>query len=259
MNLLWTAEPASSDITGYTIQASSNGGAYATVATATGTATSATVTGLTPNTAYTFLITATNASGTSPNSNTATTTTPPAVTTTPTTLLAGWNNADIGALALAGSASYNNGTFTVSGAGTDIWNADDQFQFVSQPDSGNGTLIAQVASQTNTNAWAKAGVMIRASSAANSPFVDVVQTPGNGVDLQWRDTSGNLNWTAGPTIADPAWVKLHARRKYLHGLCLRRRQYMDNHWVGNDCNVHFDSRRPRRDQSQRGGRQYRDL
>ena len=34
--------------------------------------------------------------------------------------------------------------------------------------------------------------MFRASSAADSIFVDVVATPGNGVSMQWRDSTGGL-------------------------------------------------------------------
>lgn len=119
-----------------------------------------------------------------------------------------WSSADIGAPALAGSAGYSGGVYTVSGAGADIWNASDQFHFVSQSVSGDNAIVARVTSQTVTDPWAKAGVMERVSTAANAAWVSMVQTPGNGVDLQWRDASGNLGWTPGPALGNPAWVKL---------------------------------------------------
>src|SRR5262249_41464927 len=41
-----------------------------------------------------------------------------------------WANQDVGATGLVGAASYSSGTFTVDGAGSDIWGTSDAFQFV---------------------------------------------------------------------------------------------------------------------------------
>jgi fibronectin type 3 domain-containing protein len=119
-----------------------------------------------------------------------------------------WTSGDIGSPPITGNSNYSNGVFAISGSGSDIWGSSDQFQFADVAVSGNQTIVARVASQTNTNAWAKAGVMFRSTSAANSPFVMVVQTPGSGVNLMWRDASGNLNFQTAATVLDPAWVKL---------------------------------------------------
>ena len=54
-----------------------------------------------------------------------------------------WTSADIGAVGTAGSASYLNGAYTVSGSGADIWNSADAFQFVEQPLVGDGAIIAR--------------------------------------------------------------------------------------------------------------------
>ncbi len=70
---------------------------------------------------------------------------------------------DIGSPGLAGSTTYNGTQYTVQGSGADIWGTSDQFQFSYTPVSGPTTVIARVNSLTNTNAWAKAGVMIRES------------------------------------------------------------------------------------------------
>src|SRR5262249_6304895 len=74
-----------------------------------------------------------------------------------------WTSGDVGATGVAGTASYGAGTFTVRGAGADVWGSADAFQFVSQPLAGDGQIIARVASLQNTSAFAKAGVMIRAT------------------------------------------------------------------------------------------------
>ena len=64
-----------------------------------------------------------------------------------------WLDSDVGSPALAGSAGYTNGVFTVTGAGADIWGTNDQFNYVSQPlaGDGNGTIVARLTSVTNTS------------------------------------------------------------------------------------------------------------
>jgi regulation of enolase protein 1 (concanavalin A-like superfamily) len=123
-------------------------------------------------------------------------------------LPAPWQDQDIGAVGSAGSASYAGTTFTVKGSGADIWNSVDAFNFVSQPLSGDGTIVARVASQGNTDGWAKAGVMIRESMNVGSAMAMMALTPTNGAALQYRTTTDgacNSNPVAGVA---PAWVKL---------------------------------------------------
>jgi len=71
---------------------------------------------------------------------------------------------------MAGSATYNAGTYTVNGGGADIWYTSDQFNYVYQSLTGDLTLTARVASQQNTDGWAKAGVMIRETTAPIPPM-----------------------------------------------------------------------------------------
>ncbi len=125
------------------------------------------------------------------------------------TLPSPWVDKDIGNVVIAGSAGYSNGTYTLKGAGVDIWETADSFNFAYQPLNGDGTIVARVANLTNTNSWAKAGVMIRESLDANSRHAMVVLTPGNGVAFQYRATVGgsssNINVSA---LKAPYWVKL---------------------------------------------------
>jgi regulation of enolase protein 1 (concanavalin A-like superfamily) len=127
-----------------------------------------------------------------------------------TTLPPGWNSTDVGTPGMAGSASFNNGTFTVSGSGADIWSTADNFQYAYQSVTGDQTITARVASQQNTNVWAKAGVMIRQSTAANSAYVFVMITPGNGVNMQYRPTNGGTSVQLAQQLghAAPYWVRL---------------------------------------------------
>ncbi|OAI46317.1 hypothetical protein AYO44_11490 [Planctomycetaceae bacterium SCGC AG-212-F19] len=125
------------------------------------------------------------------------------------TLPAPWKDTDIGSPAKRGSASATNGTFTVKGGGADIWNGSDQFNYAYQTLTGDGTIIARVASQQNTNGWAKAGVMIRTSTAANAAYAFAFITPGNGADFQYRTSAGAAaGWSGQISATAPEWVKL---------------------------------------------------
>ena len=90
-----------------------------------------------------------------------------------------------------GSAVYKSGSFTVKGAGTDIWGQSDQFAFVNVDTLHSQSLSARVTSQTNTDQWAKAGIMFRETANAGSSYVMLVTTPGNGLHLQYRDGTGS--------------------------------------------------------------------
>jgi len=124
-------------------------------------------------------------------------------------LPAGWNDADVGAVGVAGGASYANGTFSVQGAGADIWGTADAFNFAYQTLSGDGQIVARVASVQAVANWSKAGVMIRGSLAANAPFAMMLISAAKGAAFQYRTAAGaSAASTAGPLAAAPYWVKI---------------------------------------------------
>ncbi len=102
----------------------------------------------------------------------------------------GWTCADIGSPALAGSQSLNGGTWTIQGAGGDIWGTSDQFRYIAQTLSADGSVSAHITAQTNTSSWAKAGVMLRQTSDPASAYYAVFVTPGNGIVVQYRTAKG---------------------------------------------------------------------
>src|SRR4051794_38583820 len=121
----------------------------------------------------------------------------------------GWSDADIGSPGLAGSASENNGNWTVTGGGSDIWNNADQFNFASTTLGSDGVMIVRVLSLQNTDPWSKAGPMFRNDASAGSANAALFATAGNGVSFQWRTTAGqgSLNSSAG-SITAPVWLQL---------------------------------------------------
>jgi regulation of enolase protein 1 (concanavalin A-like superfamily) len=104
------------------------------------------------------------------------------------------------------------GAITMNGTGTDVWDAADQFRFAYKALKGNGSIIAKVASVSNSNEWAKAGVMIRESTAAGSThaFLAVTPTATHGISYQRRVDTGvatNLATDVANTPV-PQWVKV---------------------------------------------------
>lgn len=123
-----------------------------------------------------------------------------------------WQASDIGAVAATGSAYFSNGVFIVTGSGADIWNTADEFRYVYLPMTNGCDISARVTSQGNTDPWAKAGVMIRDSLAADSTYACMVITPGNGTDFQYRSQTGiAADGNIGGGGLNPApnnWVRL---------------------------------------------------
>ncbi len=107
-----------------------------------------------------------------------------------TTCPSGWNCADIGSPTPAGSESLSGSTWTIAGGGSDITTTADHFHYDWQSFAADGSVSARIASQNNTNAWAKAGVMLRATTDTAAPYYGAFTTPGNGVTVQWRTTAG---------------------------------------------------------------------
>jgi alpha-galactosidase len=107
------------------------------------------------------------------------------------------------------SATYVNGIFAIEADGNDIWGASDQFAFLNRKVSKNTFISVRIISQTKTDPWAKSGIMFRESKAPNSAFVMLCVTPGNGISLQWRDTTGGIcKKTDFSSAALPVYLKL---------------------------------------------------
>ncbi|MEP6512230.1 MAG: discoidin domain-containing protein [Parafilimonas sp.] len=121
-----------------------------------------------------------------------------------------WTTQDIGDIGVAGSACFENGIFTLSGSGNDIWDTQDAFRFAYKTLVGDGIITARVLTQDATNEWNKCGIMFRESLTPNSRNVFIALTSGNGAAFQNRlitdDYSNNINTGAG--IQAPYWLRL---------------------------------------------------
>jgi regulation of enolase protein 1 (concanavalin A-like superfamily) len=117
---------------------------------------------------------------------------------------------DIGNVGKAGYSSTGaDGTVTVAGAGADIWNSSDAFRFNYQKLTGDGSIVARVTSQQNTDPWAKAGIMLRETLATNSKFAFAAVTPANGTFFGSRTSTGGMaKRVATSSYSLPLWLKL---------------------------------------------------
>ena len=211
LTIRWTAL---SSATGYRIERSTDGTTYSTLARV-GSVTTYADTSVSPLGKYYYRVIATNATaeGTKPLL--------PIYAGVPaaTALPAPWTSVDIGNVPATGAAGFSSGTFTVVASGADIWSTADAFRYTYQPLVGDGSIVARVASMDSTGGWAKIGVMIRESVAANSRQAMVVVSPSNSVAMQYRSSTGGSSTSiAGPTgLAAPYWVKLARSGSVLTG------------------------------------------
>jgi len=123
-----------------------------------------------------------------------------------------WSAGDVGAPAIQGSATLDNGTFTITAGGTRIGNRVDQFHFVYQVVQGDVDIRARVDSVSDADPWSKAGVMIRGSLSADAAHGYALVSSEMGTWFQRRKRAGgSTTRTAGVAVAPPEWVRLVRR------------------------------------------------
>jgi Pro-kumamolisin, activation domain/IPT/TIG domain len=119
-----------------------------------------------------------------------------------------WTDKDVGVVGPAGSASYSNGTFTVMASGQWIWNFADGMNFVYQPLSGNGTIVARLLSIQGGSASESTGVMIRESLAQGSTHMYAAFSQAAIWAAFRASTDGSTTGQSISNVTLPYWVKL---------------------------------------------------
>src|SRR5439155_2466890 len=78
-----------------------------------------------------------------------------------------------------------------------------------QPASGDAEIVTRVDSEQNTNAFAKAGVMLRQFTTSTSAHVILDVRPDGNVEFMTRSTDGGATtFLAGGSQSFPVWLKL---------------------------------------------------
>ena len=193
--------------TSYTIKRSTlDGGPYMAIASGQGTIfLTYADTGLTPNTTYYYVISATNNINASADSAQSSATTLPA-------LPASWTYSDGGYVTTPGNATYTNGVFTVKGAGLDYGGGNaDAFGFSYLNMTGDGTIIARYTSRSIYSGLNKAGLSMRESLTEGSKHVFLLfdGTSTNGF-ISRSSTGGNGTSSGSVNIGGKLseWLKL---------------------------------------------------
>jgi hypothetical protein len=176
-----------------------------------GATASAEVTGLNPWTTYYYRASARNAKGTAWAGA--------AVPFhTAGILPAPWQQAFIGHAQRPGSGAHlADGTLTVRGSGRDIAEGGepiDNCQFAWQELTGDGELVARIATAEVTSREPKAGLMLRESPADGARNVALLLVPRVGVRLSARTKpdGGSRSMAPAPAAkAAPCWLKLVRR------------------------------------------------
>jgi hypothetical protein len=107
-----------------------------------------------------------------------------------------------------------NGVWTINAAGGDIWGTADAFRYLWRGETGQGPqLNVRIDDLTNTNPFAKAGLMVRQTLDADSPAIILDVTPSGNVEFMVRDTQGgDMAYLGGTTVTFPVWLRLDNAR-----------------------------------------------
>lgn len=120
---------------------------------------------------------------------------------------------DVGQPALPGDATFDaaSQTFTLRGAGANMWDRSDQFQFAWRKMKGDFQIVAEAAlgpKSAKSNVHRKLGVMIRQSLDADAPYADVAVHGDGLTSLQYRPSRGEVTSQTPAATVGAQVVKL---------------------------------------------------
>jgi hypothetical protein len=147
--------------------------------------------------------------------------------------------ASVGDVGLSGnSGTAEDGALYTGASGGDIWNTADAFGFTWRTVQADGEIVARITGQSNTNPFAKAGLMIRESAfdpSSAGVLIDV--KPNHEVELMTRAASGAPTSYLGGTLVQ---IRLRVAEAHTNGRCrdrfrLNRRDDVDRRRF---CPVH---------------------
>lgn len=127
----------------------------------------------------------------------------------PCTVPVNWVSVDIGNPLYAGSACESNGVYQMNAGGANFWSSADDGHFIATKVVGDGDIVIRMNSVENANDWVKAGIMMRTSLDDDSKNAFLGITPINGVQFQFRNTTGgSTNKAESKGLSAPIWLKM---------------------------------------------------
>jgi hypothetical protein len=136
--------------------------------------------------------------------------------------LSPWTSTDVGAPVFPGCARIEGQCLSGQAGGNGITRAEDSFYFVHQAKSGDASITAQLKEVVSWQAQARAGVMLRSTTAPDSPFAMIAMNPLGGetraVFLSRRAPGQNVSTRSsaqggGAVVLDPprCWLRLERK------------------------------------------------
>ncbi len=124
-----------------------------------------------------------------------------------------WTFTGIGNPGSGGQVIEENGTLTIVGPGGSIWGTSDRFWFLYQRITGDFDISVKINWGPGGAEWAKAGLMVRRSTAANSRRVMVMKTNLHGLQFAYRSSDGGTTqrFANDTAVSMPVWVRLVRR------------------------------------------------
>jgi regulation of enolase protein 1 (concanavalin A-like superfamily) len=123
-----------------------------------------------------------------------------------------WWSLDVGSVGVPGEMFLDDDTYTVRGAGADMWGTEDSYHAARRYFVGDGFIIARVTGEDATNTFAKAGVEI---DNGNKVLLDV--RPNGLIEFMARASGGSMQFLAGSAASFPVWLKLDRRGDQVTG------------------------------------------
>jgi len=118
-----------------------------------------------------------------------------------------WTNTDIGSVSLPGSGAEGYGVHSINGSGTSMSGSSDSFFLRSRRLTGDGEIRARVRYLPSTSTGARAGVMLRESTAAGSRMVAMLMAPvyANQGAYNFRSATGSSATSSSVAGITPTW------------------------------------------------------
>src|SRR5688572_18926039 len=125
-------------------------------------------------------------------------------------LPAGWSAIDINTSGGTSDYDATTGSLDLTSSGGAINNASDSVRFVYRPWSGDGVVVARLSGLEPGTDWSAGGVMIRQSTASNSPHASLLAFSSGKLHFRYRTTAGGATSTSGPAsgYVAPQWLKV---------------------------------------------------
>ena len=123
-----------------------------------------------------------------------------------------FTSVDIGNVNTAGTIEYSEGSFTVTGDGSDIWGTGDNCHFAYKMLSGDFDVSVRVTELDAVRDWTKVGLMFRESLDQDSKNVFMMLSPNGTVFQERRETGGSTGWgtghSGGEIYAPPVYLRV---------------------------------------------------